>query len=186
MIRQIACALLAAAALLTACTPTTPVSEKPTVAEADPLWSQLVSAHSMGAISRRSPLRVAFANDVIPADKVGTDASAYLSVEPEIKGRIKFASMREIVATPASGELAPGTTYKVRVTGKGLKGIDAKLSPFEFLVQTLAPNLGVSTQGLSVDPSNDERMVLRGTLTTADIENADAVEKALHADLAGA
>ena len=186
MFRQITCALLAAAALLAGCNPSNPVSEKPTVAPADPMWSQLISAHSTGAISRRSPLRVAFTNEVIPTEKVGSDASTYLTIQPTVKARIKFTSTREIVATPESGELAPGTTYKVTVNGKGLESINANLKPFEFLVQTLAPNFGVSTQALAIDPSNDERMVLRGTLTTADFENADAVEKVLVADLAGA
>src|SRR5262249_43052933 len=102
------------------------------------------------------------------------------------KAKITFGSTREILVTPLSGELAPATTYKVTLNGKGLEGISANLKPFEFLVTTLEPNFGVATQGLSVDPSNDERMVLRGTLTTADFENPDAIEKVLHADLAGA
>lgn len=187
MIRKLACAAAAVALFLAAgCARTTPIAEKPTAAPADPLWSQIISAHSSGAISRRSPLRVAFTNDVVPADKVGSDASAYLTIEPALKGRITFAGTREIVATPGSGELAPGTTYKVRVIGKGLAGVDAKLAPFEFLVQTLEPNFDVATQGLDVDPSNDERMLLRGTVTTADVEDAAKVEKLLRADLVGA
>src|SRR5262245_3597115 len=186
MFRQFTCALLAAAALLAGCKPTNPVQEKLTAAPADPLWSQLISAHSTGAISRHSPLRVAFTNEVIPGEKVGSDASAYFSINPTLKARITFTSTREIVATPESGELAPGATYKVTVNGKGLEGINANLNPFEFLVETLAPNFGVTTQGLAIDPSDDERMVLRGTLSTADTEDGAKVEKVLMADLAGA
>ena len=189
MIRKLACAALAAALFLTAsCTKTTDtlVAEKPTVAQADPLWSQLISAHSAGAISRRSPLRIAFANDVVSADKVGSDASAHVVIEPAFKGDITFASTREIVAAPASGELAPGTTYKVRINGVGLSGIDAKLKPYEFLVETLTPNFDVTTHGLDVDPSHEDRMILRGTVTTADVEDAAKVEKLVRADLAGA
>ncbi len=189
MIRKLACAALAAALFLTAsCTKTTDtlVAERPTVAPADPLWSQLISAHSAGAISRRSPLRIAFANDVVSADKVGSDASAHVVIEPAFKGDITFASTREIVAAPASGELAPGTTYKVRINGAGLSGIDAKLKPYEFLVETLTPNFDVTTHGLDVDPSHEDRMILRGTVTTADVEDAAKVEKVVRADLAGA
>ncbi len=189
MIRKLACAAAAVALFLTAsCTKTTDtlVAEKPTAAPADPLWSQLISAHSTGAISRRSPLRVAFTNDVISADKVGSDASAYLVIEPTLTGSVTFASTREIVAAPASSELAPGTTYKVRLNGKGLSGIDAKLAPYEFLVETLTPNFDVVTHGLDVDPSHDDRMILRGTITTADVEDGAKVEKLLRADLVGA
>ena len=178
MIRKLLCAAATAALLLVAsCTKTPPVGGTPTVQPADPLWSQLISAHTTGAVSRRTPLRVTFTNDVIPADKVGADASAYLEIEPTTKVKVTFASRREIVATPASGELIPDTTYKVRVTGKGLTGIDPKLEPYEFLVQTLAPNFDVSTYGLGLDPANDERMVLRGAISTADTEDAAKLEK---------
>ncbi len=187
MIRKFACAIAAAAALwLTSCGKSTDVVEQPTAAPADPTWSRLVSTHSTGAISRRSPLRITFAQDVVPAARIGSDASAHFIVQPAIAGKITFAGPREIVAAPANGELAPGTTYKVRVNGKGLQGIDDKLAPFEFLVQTLEPNFDVQTHGLSVDPANDDRMVLRGVVTTADVEDTAKVEKLLRASLSGA
>jgi uncharacterized protein YfaS (alpha-2-macroglobulin family) len=186
---MIRAAMVAAAAVLflvVGCGKTTAVVERPVAAPADPLWSTLISAHSTGAISRRSPLRVTFTQDIVDPQLVGTDASSHLIVEPVIHGRITFASPREIVATPSSGELAPGTTYKLRVVGKGLRGIDATLSPFEFLVHTLQPNFDVEAQGLDVDPANEERMVLRGVVTTADVEDGARIEKLLRADLMGA
>jgi uncharacterized protein YfaS (alpha-2-macroglobulin family) len=186
MTRQLLCAAAVAALFLVAgCGKSTAVAEKPAVAPADPLWSQLISAHSTGAISRRSPLRVTFANEVVPAAMVGSDASSHLIIQPVIKGRISFASTREIVATPASGELAPGTTYKLRVNGKGLEGM-GELQPFEFLVQTLQPNFDVQTEGLDVDPAHEDRMVLRGVVSTADVEDGIKVEKLLRAELVGA
>src|SRR5690349_6264364 len=112
---RLACAALALAALfVVACKPAPPVTAAvPTVAPADPLWSQLLAGHSTGAVSRRAPLRVVFTNDVIPAAKVGADASAVVSIEPAVKARIVFAASREIVATPVGGEFAPGQVYKV-------------------------------------------------------------------------
>ncbi len=173
------------ARLVVACPRAAPV-EKPMAAAADPVWTQVISAHSTGAISRRSPLRIEFASDVVPAEKIGTDASANVALEPLTKARVVFANAREIVVTPEGGELAPGTTYKVRVKPQGLSGVDAKLPPYEFLVQTLAPNFDVATEGLDVDPSSEERMLLRGTVTTADVEDGPKVEKLLRADLVGA
>jgi uncharacterized protein YfaS (alpha-2-macroglobulin family) len=186
MIRAAMVAVTAVLLLVVGCGRTTAVVERPTAAPADPLWSSLIAAHSTGAISRRSPLRVAFTQDVIALDQVGTDASAHLIVEPVIHGRVTFTSPREIVAEPASGELAPGTTYKLRVIGKGLRGIDASLAPFEFLVHTLQPNFDVQAGGLDVDPANDDRMVLRGVVTTADVEDGARIEKLLRAELVGA
>ena len=188
MFRKLACAALVSAALFLAasCDKSAPLAEHPTVAPADPLWAGLISAHSTGAISRHSPLRVIFANDVVAADKVGDDASAWLEVEPAIRGKISFANRREIVAAPVDGALIPGTTYKVRVKARGLTGIDPKLGPYEFLVQTLAPNFDVTTQGLDLDPANDGQMILRGEVTTADVEDGGQVSKMLRAELVGA
>ena len=42
----------------------------------DPSWVTAISLHSNGAISRHSPVRVLFTNDVIAAERVGADASA--------------------------------------------------------------------------------------------------------------
>jgi alpha-2-macroglobulin len=165
---------------------TTPVVAVPKVAPPDPVWTQVISAHSMGAISRRSPLRISFASDVVPAGKVGTDASSNVTLEPATRARVVFASAREIVVTPESGELAPGTTYKVKLSANGLTNVDAKLPPYEFLVQTLAPNFTVATDGLDVDPADDDRMLLRGSVTTADVEDSAKVEKLVRADLVGA
>src|SRR5215831_5672000 len=186
MRRLTAAATLAAAVipLLASCNQNVAVNEHPTVAPADPLWSQLIAAHSTGAISRHSPLRVSFTSDVVPANKVGGDASEYLEIEPAVGARVTFASRREIIALP-QGPLAPDTTYKVRVRGRGLTGIDARLQPFEFLVQTLARNFSVTTQGLDVDASAPDRMLLRGTLVTADVEDGAQVAKLLRAELDG-
>src|SRR3954469_2276264 len=125
----IAITIAMAALLVTACnptpprgagfvfTPSTPPPPAPTAlsaAPADPLWTALIAAHTTGAISRRSSLRVAFGGDLIPADKIGSDASGQLRVEPAIKGKATWSSRREIMFTAQGGELAPGTTYKVR------------------------------------------------------------------------
>jgi len=187
MFRKLARAATAMAALLvvagcgTSASPTT----SSTPAPADPLWSQLVSARSTGAISRHSSIRVVFASDIVEAGRVGADASANLEVQPAIQGRITFANRREIQLVPAS-ELAPGTTYRVRVSPKGLTGIDARIGPFDFTLETLAQNFSVQNLGLDVDPSDDDHMILRGAVSTADIEEGARVEKILHAELAGA
>jgi uncharacterized protein YfaS (alpha-2-macroglobulin family) len=186
MIRLLSCAAIAVLVLVAGCGKSTDVIEKPALTPADPLWSQLINTHSDGAISRYHTLRVGFAHEIVPAAKVGTDASAHLQIQPAVDARILFSSTREIAVTPARGQLAPGTTYKLRVVGRGLQGIDGALAPYEFLVHTLEPNFDVQAAGLDVDPAHDERMVLRGTVTTADIEDNARVEKLLRAELTGA
>lgn len=186
MVRLMVCAAAAAWLLIAGCGKSTGVIEKPAVAPADPLWSQLITSHSSGAISRHHTLRVGFAQDIVPAARVGTDASAHLRIQPAVEAKILFSSTREISLNPIRGAFAPGTTYKLRIVGRGLQGIDPKLGPYEFLVQTLEPNFDVQTAGLDVDPAHEDRMVLRGTVTTADIEDAGSIEKLLRAELSGA
>ena len=53
MFRKLACVAFAATLFLTAsCSKTTPVVETPRITAPDPAWTQLISAHSTGAISR--------------------------------------------------------------------------------------------------------------------------------------
>jgi uncharacterized protein YfaS (alpha-2-macroglobulin family) len=177
--------LVWAVVVFAGCSGSNPVDSPQTVTPPDPLWTTVISAHNAGAISRRTPIRITFLANVVPASRVGTDASANVTIAPAFKGKIVFAAQNEIVATPAGGQLAPGTTYKVSISSGGLTGVPAISKPFEFTVQTLTPNFDVSTLGLDIDPANDERMVLRGTVTTADVEQDEPVEKILRADLGG-
>ena len=50
-----------------------PAEQKSRVAPPDPSWVTTISQHSSGAISRFSPVRVFFTQDVIPEAKVGQD-----------------------------------------------------------------------------------------------------------------
>src|SRR5690349_2599526 len=173
---------LAALVLVASCGTKSSPATRLSPAPADPQWSQIIAARSTGAISRHSPIRVVFADDVVDADRVGADASANLQVQPAVPGRITFVSRREIQVVPVR-QLAAGTPYKVRVLPRGLTGIDAKIGAFEFVVETLAQNFSVQTLGLDVDPSDDDHMILRGTVTTADVEDGATVEKIVRAEL---
>jgi hypothetical protein len=184
----IAVAAVAALALgFTACQRTGKVvkaGEKTPVAQpADPAWANLITAHTTGAISRKSSIRVVFAADVVAADKVGSDASGHLSLEPKVQGSATFVSTREIVLLPKQ-EFAPATAYLARVIGQGLAGVPERLAPFEFVVQTLAPNFEVVVDGLDVGATRAQ-MQLSGTIATADVEDPAKLEKVLTAAFAG-
>ncbi len=109
-----------------------------------------ISLHSNGAISRHSPVRVLFINDVVPETLVGTDASANISIKPAVKARATFASRREIVLRPET-EFAPATEYRVSVLAKGLTGVPPAAKPFEFTLTTLGVNFNVQEMGLDVE-----------------------------------
>ncbi len=112
-IRVPALAVTAAAFLFAACSGGNSVATKPHVTAPDPQWVTSISQHSNGAISRHSPVRVLFTNDVVPQERVGSDASANIGITPAVKVRATFASRREIVLR-AEPEFAPATEYRVQ------------------------------------------------------------------------
>lgn len=185
MIRNFLSAMLvtAAAFLCVSCSGST-VASKQRTAPPDPQWVTSISQHSNGAISRHSPVRVLFTNDVVPQERVGSDASANISITPAVKMRATFASRREIVLR-AEPEFAPGTEYHISVRAKGLTGVPEETKPFEFLVKTLGVNFDVKTYGLDVEDDRNELMVLRGAVLTADTENRERIEKIVTATLDG-
>jgi uncharacterized protein YfaS (alpha-2-macroglobulin family) len=181
-IRVPALALTAAAFLFASCSGSSSVPTKSAVTAPDPQWVTSISQHSNGAISRHSPVRVLFTNDVVPQERVGSDASANIGITPAVKVRATFASRREIVLR-ADPEFAPGTDYRVSVRANGLTGVAPDTKPFEFKVKTLDVNFDVRAYGLDVEHERNELMVLRGAVLTADTENRERIEKIVTATL---
>ncbi len=138
--------------------------------------------HSNGAVSRHQPIRVLFLNDVIPADRVGTDASANVTISPKVNAKAIFASRREIVLRPET-EFAPATEYRVSIKGDGLAGVKPGTRPFEFSVRTLEVNFAVVTNALSMVSDKNELMSLTGAIATSDREPREKLEKILTATL---
>jgi uncharacterized protein YfaS (alpha-2-macroglobulin family) len=186
MIRRLvtACLSTAVALFFVACSGSKQDAPTSKPGAPDPSWVSAISLHSNGAISRHSPVRVLFTHDVIPEARVGSDASANVSVKPAAKARILFASRREIVIRPES-EFAPSTEYRVQVVAKGLEGMPADTRPFEFAVKTLEVNFDVQNHGLDVEYEHEEVMTLRGSINTADTESREKLEKILVATLDG-
>src|SRR5689334_11252933 len=186
MIRNVCTAVIVTVvfAALSACTGSSQPNEKPRVSRPDPVWVTSISQHSNGAISRHSPVRVLFTGDVVGADKVGTDASANIRIEPAVKARASFVSRREIVLTPDT-EFASGTSYKITVSAAGLSGVAPEAKPFEFVVTTLGVNFDVRTYGLDVESDRNELMELKGAVQTADRENRDRIEQLVTATVGG-
>ena len=186
MIRSLLTALVVSAVLFVSasCSSDSSHTSKPRGAPADPSWVSAISMHSNGAMSRHAPIRVLFINDVVPAERVGTDATAHLSISPAVKARATFASRREIVLRPET-EFAPDTEYRIEVKGDGLAGVPAGTKPFEFTVKTLEVNFAVDAGALNVEHEKDELMNLSGSIATSDSEPREKLEKILSATLDG-
>ncbi len=182
MIRKLLAAFTASAVFLTAsCTDGT-IKTSARTSRPDPSWVTAVSLHSNGAISRHSPIRVLFTNDVIAdANASVPTPRRNIRIHPAVKSRAVFASRREIVLRPET-EFTPGTPIASKCWPRGLTGVAAAAKPFEFLVTTLGVNFDVRTDGLDVEHQRNELMTLRGGVMTADSEKRELVEKILRGD----
>src|SRR5689334_22160707 len=153
-------------------------SHPPEPSPQNALWGQYIAGHTAGLVSRSTKIRVLFANGMVGKDAIGTSADHLVTLEPSIKFSSTFASEREIVITPAQ-PLKSGMAYRVRVAMKKLITLPAKLDTYEFQFSVIKPDFDVRLAGLSA--SGTREMALAGTLTTADVEDADRVEKMLSA-----
>ncbi|MGC3980761.1 MAG: MG2 domain-containing protein [Steroidobacteraceae bacterium] len=143
-------------------------------AQAKDAWSAVISAHTSGVVSRKSEVRVLFASDVVP--ETGADAKAVLSIDPAVPGELQFKGARELVLTPTK-DLESGRQYTVTVSPKGLKGVPQDIQPYQFAFKVQTPQFDVALQSLESDPADDQRMNLRGTLSTSDAEDAAKIEQ---------
>ena len=145
-------------------------------------WSRLIVAHTSGVVSRKSEVRVLFANDVAAAKPLG---DATLRIQPSIAGAVALRGTRELVLTPTA-ELVPGREYTVTLSTRGLDGVPQDIKPYQFSFVVQTPQFDLSLADLESDPADDRNMMLRGTVTTADTEDAAAVERMLSASYRGA
>lgn len=175
-------ALVVLAGLLAGCDrkPIAAPVAPPTVAPQNPAWSQIISSHTAGIVSRKATIRVVFAGDVIEPSRVGTSADKNFSANPAVTGSATFTSPREVVLSP-SKDLEAGRFYRFTVKPTGLLGLSETLAPYEFVAQVQPRQFEVNVAGLNTDAKNEAQSVLRGSLVTADTEAPEQVEKVLTA-----
>ena len=139
-------------------------------------WSRIIAGHTAGVVSRKSDVHVHFTVEVAPTDGSRPDLSKTLNIEPDVAGRIEFASSTEIVFEPKQ-DLEPGRRYLVQVRPQGLRGVQPDLAPYEFSFRVQTPQFEVALQGLEADAADDHLMSLHGGVTSADVESAASVER---------
>jgi hypothetical protein len=139
-------------------------------------WSKLIVAHTSGVVSRKSEVRVLFSGDVAAAKTL----QAALKLDPAVPGEITLRGPRELVLVP-SGELKPGQEYQVTLSADALSGVPSGIKAYQFSFHVQTPQFDISLADLESDPADDQRMIQRGTLVTADAEDAAGVERILRA-----
>ena len=139
-------------------------------------WNPLIWTHTTGVISRRSDIQVRFATDVAPDYLHTTVPAGLITLDPAVEGALAFAGPRDLVFHPR-GELDRGRSYVVRVSPKGLQGVPQNLPAYEFNFSVQSAQFEVNVRGLYSAADDAAGMVLRGTLTSADVEDEHKVEQ---------
>lgn len=136
-----------------------------------PAYNEYVSAYTSGSISRKSDVRVVFAQD-IPLGKLDSIKPAdVMKISPKVEGTFSFADPRTLVFVP-SKEMNRNTLYAVTVETQKLFG---EGSAFEFSFQTRPFAICGSLKTFGV--TDDDQYQLTFSLTTADQEASELVEK---------
>jgi uncharacterized protein YfaS (alpha-2-macroglobulin family) len=185
---QVLLIALATAVVLTGCggqdTPQTKTGPSAPEDSAKPGWEHYIHQHTSGLIGKTSALRIRFVNDVVPREQVGQPVRDILKTDPRIPGEAMFESPRELVFVP-SENLKSGQTYQVSLLTQGLKGFPPDREEYTFEFNVIRQDFELTVIGLNLEPDDNKQMVLKGALETADVEEADLVEKMLSAEYLG-
>jgi len=150
----------------------------------DPVWTQYISAHNRGTISKTEPIAIRFVNDIIPNEKVGTDAVGILEVSPSIQGELIFNTQREIILIPEK-PLQSGQRYRFSLHTHELLGFPENLKTYVYNVDVIKQTFEVSIRGVNAQLDANDKLQIVGIVNTADKEEADKLEKILSAEFKG-
>jgi len=148
-------------------------------------WFRYISAYSSGFVSRKSPIRVLFVNNVGPEGEERGVPAGVLMFDPDLSGRTEWKSPRELAFTP-DRPLKPGLTHQAVLRLDKIMKVPREFKKFAFSFTAMPSNMEIQVEGLEPQPeAGPDRQVLRGVLITADGEEAALVEKALTAEQDG-
>jgi uncharacterized protein YfaS (alpha-2-macroglobulin family) len=166
--------------LLGACDKSADKSEPVTAADAIPSgWEAHIADYPKRWIAAEAPLYIRFTHPVVSEAQVNTAFDKKLvSLDTKIPLNIHFISTTELRIQPAA-RLPNDTALRVRLSPKGLDGIEQSLDDFEFDVRTIKQDFDLQVNSLGMMDGDDEQMQLSGTITTADTAELDAIKKIL-------
>jgi uncharacterized protein YfaS (alpha-2-macroglobulin family) len=166
--------------LITAC------EEKVSKLKRSSLDTGLISAYTYGLISRESAIRVVFAEDIVDSSMINVPLEkSPFSFKPGIRGTTVWSNRRTLEFRPAE-RLPDGQDYNATLNLKSLVETVAGSELFSFTFSSIKQSFEITIYGLqSVDEQRPELQQISGTIITADVENAQAVEKILSAEQQG-
>ncbi|WP_207532994.1 alpha-2-macroglobulin family protein [Desertivirga arenae] len=142
------------------------------------LFTGYVDSYTTGIISRQSPITIHLASDVQTFHARNEQINEELfHFSPEIKGKAYWKDARTVEFRPEQA-LEPDREYSASFKLSTIMEVPDKVGKFNFDFQTIKPDFAIEVEGLrSASASSSEKMKLKGTITTADVEESALVEK---------
>lgn len=149
------------------------------IAGIDPAFSQYVEGYTSGVISKTSAIRVRLTSVSSTTHSLNEALKDPLfSFTPSVKGKAYWTDARTIEFQPDE-YLTPGQLYTVNFKLGKATEVPAAFSNFIFNVQAVNTGIQITQTGLKAEGNSKEKMILYGTLETADLETPELVEKTL-------
>lgn len=149
-------------------------------------YESIISAHTSGVISRESPIRIRFADDVVEADALNAPLEQIpISFKPAISGVAVWSTRRTLEFRPAD-RLPPATEYEASLSVGDIMDETPGLDRFSFKFTTMKPTFEITFAGIGTpDNQNPINQEIRGELISADAEIGVDIEKVITADQDG-
>jgi uncharacterized protein YfaS (alpha-2-macroglobulin family) len=147
----------------------------------NPAFSKYIEAFTSGVISRKNTIRLQLSAELNTVHTVNEilDESLF-SFSPGLPGKAYWVDNRTIEFKPEK-ELKANELYEVSFRLNKVAAVPEEFNTFRFNVQTPKPSFLVTQNGLYA--TGKETMLLKGQVTTADVEESKNIESILTASL---
>ncbi|WPP48994.1 alpha-2-macroglobulin family protein [Catalinimonas niigatensis] len=150
--------------------------------EVDEAYSAYISGYTAGIISSESSIRIQFNRPLADSTQLGKEVKKkYFSFNPSIQGKTYWLDPSTLEFIPEQ-KLQSGQQYQVKFALDELIDVPDELESFEYTLRTMQQNYDLQISGLTYEDREDlAKPVLVGTLLTADMAEASAIESMLTA-----
>ncbi len=142
----------------------------------------IISSHTTGVISVKSPVRVHFQFPLINMDDVGKNGpDKLIEISPKTKGKAIWLSQHALEFVPES-HFEPDREFRVKVNFQAVS--DSIKKAYEFTFRTLRPSLEVAISRIeSVDFNGKPGYTVQGNVSATDYVPFEDVQNLIEAKL---
>ena len=146
----------------------------------DPAYAAYIESYTGGVISKETSLTLRFYQPVVDSAAVREPVSdRWFHFKPAVAGTTYWIDRQTITFIPKE-PWQSGQRYQVKFALDHVLNVPEKYHSFEFSLLTMAQNYSLEVEGLEPVSSNDyTQQQLQGTLLTADVAEASAIETML-------